>query len=224
MRIDVNNIKVKMGKKLILDNVSFSTEQTLAIIGPSGAGKTTLLRCVAGLQEYDGSIFLDKENVNGVATQKRNIGMVTQDLALFPHLSIFENIAFPLKIRKMNKKEISQKVNNILIRFNMQGLASRLPQEVSGGEQQRAALARALIYKPKLLLLDEPFAQLDTMLRYDLLHWLKDVLKEFDILTLFVTHNIKEAGFISDDFIFLSNGKIKANDDKLVESFLKKGV
>jgi len=223
MKIDVNNIKVKIGKKTILEDVSFSTEKTLAIIGPSGAGKTTLLRCVAGLQDYDGLIFFNNKNINAVATQKRNIGMVTQDLALFPHMSIFENIAFPLKIRKVSKKEISDKVNKILTKFQMQSLASRLPQEVSGGEQQRVALARAIIYKPDLLLLDEPFAQLDTMLRHDLLLWLKNILSEFDILTLFVTHNIKEAKFISDNFIFLAKGKIKDKDDNLVKSFLKKG-
>ncbi|MBU0671161.1 MAG: ATP-binding cassette domain-containing protein [Patescibacteria group bacterium] len=203
MKIDVNNIKVKIGKKIILKNISFATEKNLAIVGPSGSGKTTLLRCVAGLQDYQGSILFNDKKIDNTPTKNRNIGMVTQDLALFPHLSVFENIAFPLKIRKNNKQTISEKVNNILIRFRIKDLAERLPQEISGGEQQRTALARAIIYKPDLLLLDEPFAQLDAELRNDLLHWLKDVLNKEKILTLFVTHNIEEAEFIGENIFRL---------------------
>lgn len=208
MILNVNNLC----EHKILNNVSFKAESFLAIIGPSGAGKTTLLRCIAGLEKYQGSITLDKEPI-------KNIGMVNQDLALFPHLSVYENIALPLKIRKQNT---GAAVDDLLEKFNIKNLAEKLPQNISGGEQQRVAIARALIYKPKILLLDEPFAQLDSVLRYDLLHWLKQTLEAENILTLFVTHNIKEADFFCTEKLFLDKGRVHDWKSDLAKKFLQK--
>ena len=210
MILKINNLSFKYQDQKILDNISVEVHpgKTVAILGPSGVGKTSLLRCIAGLERHEGEILFDDKCINDVKPEKRNIGMVSQDLALFPHLTVYENIAFPLKIRKINKKIIDQKVSGLLNQFNLTHLKNRWPQNISGGEQQRVAIARAIIYNPKILLLDEPFAQLDIILRNDLIKWLKQVLNEQKITTLFVTHNVEEAKQISSKIIFLDQNKI----------------
>ncbi|MDP3970117.1 MAG: ABC transporter ATP-binding protein [bacterium] len=209
MMLEVSDCSVQIQQQKILSNISFSTvaDENLSIIGPSGAGKTTLLRCIAGLQKYSGSIIIDSKAINELPIHERNFGFVDQQLNLFPHLTIYENIAYPLRVRKMPKGEIKQRVSHIMERFNILQYKKKLPQELSGGEQQRVAFARTLVYKPRLLLLDEPFGSLDTMLRYELASWLREILQKNNTLTLFVTHDIKEAKFFSKRSMVLHEGK-----------------
>lgn len=226
----MKNISVNIDNDSIINNINATTRsgKILAIMGPSGSGKTTLLKTIAGLLDHSGDILIDNKNISSVPTRKRNMGMVTQDLALFPHKTIKENIIFPLKIRKQEKN-----IDEIIERFGLKGLEDKLPQEVSGGEQQRTAIARAMVYKPQVLLMDEPFGQLDAVLRYDLLKWLKVVLKEKNMLVLFVTHNQREAKFIGDKILFLDHGKklfegdfsdLEKSDNVIVREFLKKDL
>lgn len=210
MTLQVKKITVDFNGKKALDKINFEAfEGILSIMGPSGSGKTTLLRCLAGLQEYSGDIFFDEKNINQVPTAKRNIGLVTQDNTLFPHLTVYENLAFPLKIRKIDKQQISIKINALLEKLQITNLKRELPQNISGGEQQRVAIARSLVYQPKILLLDEPFAQLDETLRQNLLSWLKQMIINEKILTLFVTHQAAEAKFFSQRLIFIDHGRLK---------------
>lgn len=206
----VHNCSVNINQQTILQDITFSLEQNqiLSVIGPSGAGKSTILRCLAGFQQYTGTITLNRTDLATVPIHQRNIGLVEQQSTLLPHLTVFENIALPLQFRKLTKPEIIRKVTDLLQRFGIAVLAQRLPQQISGGEQQRVAIARALIYQPSLLLLDEPFGALDALWRYDLLTWLKTTLAEQPIPTLFVTHDQREARFISSDVLCLVNGQI----------------
>ena len=230
MDLEAKSISVKIENKPILDQVSLKagSGKVLAVMGPSGSGKTTLLKTIAGLLKYKGDVLLNDISLNSIPTRKRNMGMVTQDLALFPHQTIEENIAYPLKIRRQEKN-----VDNFIERFGLKGLENKLPQEVSGGEQQRTAIARAMIYKPQVLLLDEPFGQLDTVLRYDLLEWLKKILDEENIIVIFVTHNQREAKFIGDKILFINKGQaifngpfaeLEKTDNTLIKEFLKKDI
>ncbi|MFH0818479.1 MAG: ABC transporter ATP-binding protein [Patescibacteria group bacterium] len=211
MILKINNLSKEFDSKIILNKVALTTKANavLAIVGPSGSGKTTLLRCIAGLENYQGEIFFDDKLINSVPTAKRNIGLVSQDLALFPHLTVWENIVYPLKIRKIKKEGIGLRVNNILEKLNIAEFKNKLPQNISGGQQQRVAIARSLIYQPEVLLLDEPFAQLDQDLKTELLGWLKQILHQESILTLFVTHDLEDAKYIGDNIIRISNTQIK---------------
>lgn len=214
MSLTVKNCSVTIDQKSILNDVSFSINdiETVAIIGSSGSGKTTLLRCIAGLQEYTGSITFNDQPFEKIPPEQRAIGFVDQRLNLFPHLTVFQNIAYPLRIRKISKSEIAERVNNLLEEFKIVHTAKQLPQTLSGGEQQRVALARSLIYNPQLLLLDEPFGGLDALLRYDLIMWLKNILVKYHLPTLLVTHDIREARALSKRAVVLLSGKIAAYD------------
>lgn len=214
MSLDVKNCSVTIDKITILSDVFFSIDatETIAIIGSSGSGKTTLLRCIAGLQPYDGSITFNDQPFEKIPTEQRGIGFVDQRLNLFPHLTVFQNIAYPLRIRKISKSEIAERVNSLLEEFKIIHTAKQLPQTLSGGEQQRVALARSLIYNPQLLLLDEPFGGLDALLRYDLIMWLKNILVKYHLPTLLVTHDIREAQVLAKRAVILLNGKIAAFD------------
>ena len=230
--LSIKNLSVNFDSHRILEGVSFSSaKKSLAIIGPSGAGKTTLLRCVAGLQKYSGQITINNIVMDEILVENRNLGMVSQDLALFPHLTVFENIAYPLKIRKWKRERIVEEVAKIMELFDISSLLNKLPQNVSGGEKQRVAIARAIVYNPSVLLMDEPFAQLDAILRYDILNWFKELLIEKGIPVYFVTHDYKEAKFLCDEVIFLSAGKIEyfgefaglvESESSLVQDFLNK--
>lgn len=206
----VNHLSVSINQQTILQDISFDLKKNelLSIIGPSGAGKSTLLHCIAGFQDYAGTITLNGIDLAAIPIQQRNIGLVEQHSTLLPHLTAFENIALPLQFRKLPKIEITKKVTALLEQFGINNLSARLPQQISGGEQQRVAIARALIYEPQLLLLDEPFGSLDALWRYDLLTWLKATLVEQPIPTLFVTHDQREARFISQQVLCLVNGSI----------------
>lgn len=209
MMLNIKNLNVKFEDKIIFNNLNLLIkEEVLCIMGQSGSGKTTLLRCIAGLQNYEGDIYFDQQNVNQLATNKRQIGLVTQNNTLLPHLNIYENLAFPLKIRGMGKAEIDFKINNLLDKFNIKNIKNSLPQKISGGEAQRTAIARAIIYQPKILLLDEPFAQLDEALKNELLLWLKEIINQEKILTIFVTHNKSEAKIMSSKIAYLKDSDI----------------
>ncbi len=225
MILNVSNCTVKINNKKILNQVSFETldNELLSIIGPSGTGKTTLLRCVAGLQKYEGNIKLDNQSIDNTPVTERDIGFVDQHANLFPHLNVFDNIAYPLKIRKQTNSQIEQAVTTLLKQYQIEYLAEQLPQDISGGEIQRVALARAVIYKPKILLLDEPFGALDSIKRYEMAQWLKKLISDQQVLSLFVTHNLKEAQFLSNRALYINNGKsialnewsaLKASSDK----------
>ncbi len=195
----------------VLDHIGFSVEQGefLSLLGPSGCGKTTTLRLVAGFIEPEtGSITLQNQLLNPVPVHKRNIGMVFQSYALFPHMSVNENIAYGLEQRGMSRTEIRQKVGEAVEMVQLKGFGKRKPKQLSGGQQQRVALARALVIKPDLLLLDESLSALDKKLRVDMQVELRQIQKEVGITTIFVTHDQEEALTLSDKIAVMKDGKI----------------
>lgn len=198
------------GKIKAVDNISFSLNkgQILSIIGESGSGKTTLVRLITGLETADsGQIFLQNELVSSenvfVAPEKRKIGMVFQDYALFPHFTVFENVAYGISKNADKKKRI----NEVLEIVDLIGFEKRCPHELSGGQQQRVALARALAPNPELLILDEPFSNLDVVLRNQLRTELASILKNTKKTAIFITHDVKDATIISDKLLILQNGQ-----------------
>ena len=181
----------------------------LTILGPSGCGKTTTLRLILGAIRPDqGNIHFDDELMNDVPLHERNVGIVYQDYALFPHLTVYENVAFGLKVRKLSKQAIDEKVRRFVKLLQIEGLETRYPRELSGGQQQRVALARALVVEPRLLLLDEPLSNLDARLRASLRHELRNFQKWLGITTIYVTHDQEEALVISDRIAIMNNGQL----------------
>lgn len=206
--LEVNDISFSYDKELILKDLSFEMNENeiCAIVGPSGCGKSTLLRILAGLERPDsGNVNLENKILNDTSTflspQKRDIGIVFQDLHLFPHLNVLQNVVFGLK-KGSDKTEIQ----NMLDLFGITSLEQRMPSELSGGQQQRVALARTLITKPKLLLLDEPFSNLDRSLRTKLRYEIKEILRSLKIGTLIVSHDIDDALAISDEIMIMNEG------------------
>lgn len=209
--LSVNNVSKKFGDVNALDNVSFSIhrEEFLSLLGPSGCGKTTALRIIAGLEEpTSGRVDIEGKDVTSVPPFRRNTGMVFQSYALFPHMSIYENIAFGLRMRKMDQNTIKTKVEDALELFHLSGYNNRYPHQLSGGEQQRVALARALAIEPILLLLDEPLSNLDAKLREEMRTEVKLIHKKVGISTLFVTHDQEEALTLSDRVLVMDRGTI----------------
>jgi iron(III) transport system ATP-binding protein len=195
-----------------LNGVSVAVErgEFFTLLGPSGCGKTTLLRAIAGFNDLtSGSITLDGENLRAIAPHKRDIGMVFQDYAVFPHLSVFDNVAFGLKPRKVPPAEIRTRVGEALSAVHLGALAERLPAAMSGGQQQRIGLARAMVISPRLLLMDEPLSNLDAKLRVELREEIRDIQKRVDIATIYVTHDQEEALAISDRICVMSAGNIE---------------
>lgn len=202
-------------KKQVLKGLDLAVEkgELVSLLGPSGCGKTTTLRVLAGfIEAQNGKIILDGEEMTKVPVHKRNFGLVFQSYALFPHLSVFENVAFGLKTRKMAPALIDQKVKEILEVCGLTELASRFPKEMSGGQRQRVALARALVIEPKLLLLDEPLSNLDAKLRLVMRVEIKRLQKKLGITTIFVTHDQEECFSISDKVAIMNNGVIEQFD------------
>lgn len=209
------NDKVK--QKLIFNNFNLTVPsgELLVILGPSGCGKSTLLKLISGLKKPDNGkiIFNNKnyfnkdENIN-LMTEKRNIGYVFQSYALWPHLNIEQNIKLPLKAKKMKKKDIKKKVDEILEVVHLSKYSKSYPYNLSGGEQQRVALARAISYNPEILLLDEPLANLDSNLKSNLVKEIKAIQRKFNITTIYVTHDQNEAFLIADRIIVMDKGKI----------------
>lgn len=193
-------------------SASFDLEQGrfLTILGPSGSGKTTLLRLIAGFQRPSvGEIFINGQAVSAVPSHKRSIGMVFQKLALFPHMTAAQNVAFPLKMRRFDARTIPERVERYLDLVRLGGLGNRRVHELSGGQQQRVAIARALVFEPDLLLLDEPLAALDRKLREEMQLEFRRIQRELGVTTINVTHDQREALVVSDEIIVMDGGEIQ---------------
>ena len=180
------------------------------ILGPSGSGKTTILRILAGLETADsGEIYIDGQLVNDIPASKRNIGFVFQNYALFRYKTVYDNIAFGLKIKKYSNSDIKNKVDELIELVGLKGLEKRYPRQLSGGQRQRVAFARALATKPNLLLLDEPFAAIDAKVRKELRAWLRELISQVGITSIFVTHDQDEAIEVADEIIITNHGHIE---------------
>ncbi|MCD8327279.1 MAG: ATP-binding cassette domain-containing protein [Lachnospiraceae bacterium] len=193
-------------------DVTFGVEQgkMAALLGPSGSGKTTILRMIAGLEQQDsGDILIHDRNVNDVPAGKRGIGFVFQNYALFRYMNVYDNIAFGLKVQKKSRSEIRARVTELIELIGLKGLEKRYPNQLSGGQRQRVAFARAIAPDPGLLLLDEPFAAIDAKVRKELRVWLKDMIVQVGITSIFVTHDQEEALEVADDIIILNEGRIE---------------
>jgi len=194
-------------------NLDIAKGEFLTMLGPSGSGKTTCLMMLAGFETAThGEIYLDGEGINNVAPHKRNIGMVFQNYALFPHMTVGENIAFPLEVRKLPKQEIQERVVQALDMVQLKDFLSRRPAQLSGGQQQRVALARALVFEPKLVLLDEPLGALDKNLREEMQYELKHIHEDLGLTMVFVTHDQSEALTMSDRIAVFDDGIIQQVD------------
>ncbi|HJB23521.1 MAG TPA: ABC transporter ATP-binding protein [Candidatus Jeotgalibaca pullicola] len=214
--VQLKDIRVSYdGKNDILKDLRLSIEkgELVSLLGPSGCGKTTTLRVIAGLIEpNDGNFIVDEMDLTKVPVHKRNFGMVFQSYALFPHLTIFENVAFGLKLKKEKKASIEGKVVNMLEKTGLAEFADRYPKQLSGGQRQRVALARALVMEPKLLLLDEPLSNLDAKLRVTMRMEIKRIQRQLGITTVFVTHDQEECFSISDKVAVMNKGVIEQYD------------
>ncbi len=208
--VNIRDVSVSYGDQQILNSVSLTMEsgKFMAVLGPSGCGKTTLLRVVAGFTEYRGSVEIDGKAYDAIPPHKRNIGIVFQDYALFPHRSVEENIAFGLRLRGMARAEIEEKVVRLLDLLQLQALRGRYPSQLSGGQKQRVAIARALAVDPKVLLLDEPLSALDKKLREEMQVELRQLQQRVGITTMFVTHDQEEALALADKVVVMNKGNI----------------
>lgn len=215
-QIKIKDLSLSYQKnKQILKNLSLEIQdgELLSILGPSGCGKTTMLRLISGLLDMqDGSIEVAGKNISRVPVYKRNFGMVFQSYALFPHMTIFQNVAFGLKRKKLSKTEISEKTLSILETTGLADLKDRMPNELSGGQQQRVSLARALAINPDVLLLDEPLSNLDAKLRIEMREEISRLQKKMKMTTIFVTHDQEECFAISDRVAVMNQGKIEQLD------------
>ena len=210
--VDLRNVTLAYGSFIAVKdvNLSISRGEFVTLLGPSGCGKTTILRSIAGLvQPTSGEISVAGRRIDNIPIHKRNIGLVFQNYALFPHKTIFENIAFGLKYRKVEKPVIAQKVKRALEMVRLPGVEKKLPSEMSGGQQQRIALARAIVIEPDVLLLDEPLSALDANLREEMRTELKIIQREVGITTIFVTHDQEEALAMSDRIVVMNKGLIE---------------
>ena len=212
MYVELKNINKYYGDYKASNDISFEIEEgkLIGLLGPSGSGKTTILRMIAGLENPDsGDILIGGTRVNDIDARKRGIGFVFQNYALFKSMTVFDNIAFGLKIQKANKKEIKERVLELIELVGLKGLENRYPNQLSGGQRQRVAFARALAPRPKLLLLDEPFAAIDAKIRKELRMWLKDIIGQLNITSIFVTHDQDEAVEVADEIIVMNKGNIE---------------
>jgi len=209
--IKISHVFRSFSSHAVLNDVSLTVREgeLLALLGPSGSGKTTLLRLISGLDQPDaGSINIGEDDASARHAKDRGVGFVFQHYALFRHMTVFENIAFPLRIRKAGKAEIKAKVEELLKLIQLETLAGRYPAQLSGGQRQRVALARALASQPRVLLLDEPFGALDAVVRRDLRRWLRQLHDEMHITTIFVTHDQEEAFDLADRVVIMKDGRI----------------
>jgi len=216
MKIDLQHITKQFGQFTALHDLSLAipSGELLALLGPSGCGKTTLLRIIAGLEVADaGQLLFADTNVTRRAVRDRQVGLVFQHYALFRHMTVFENVAFGLRVRPRATRppaaEIATKVNALLKLVQLAGLAGRFPHQLSGGQRQRVALARALAVEPRVLLLDEPFGALDAKVRKELRRWLRELHDELHITTIFVTHDQEEALEVADRVVVMNAGRIE---------------
>ena len=210
--VELKNISVAFDGEQVLDglDLEIKDKEFITLLGPSGCGKTTTLRLIAGFLEPDGGeILFEGKKINGVPAYKRQVNTIFQRYALFPHLNVYENIAFGLRVKKRPEKEIKEKVAEMLRLVNLTGLEKRHIDTLSGGQQQRVAIARAIANHPKVLLLDEPLAALDLKLRKDMQKELKKIQQQLGITFVFVTHDQEEALTMSDRVVVMDGGKIQ---------------
>ncbi|MFX1317808.1 MAG: ABC transporter ATP-binding protein [Promethearchaeota archaeon] len=213
--IDLKDLTKRFGEVVACNHIDLhiTDGELFTLLGPSGCGKTTILRCVAGFYTpEEGQVFFGETDMTRVAPNNRNTGMVFQNYAIWPHMKVFDNVAFGLKIRKLPKEEIRTKVLDILNLVRLSGMENRTPFQLSGGQQQRVALARALVIEPRVLLFDEPLSNLDAKLRVEMRHEIKRIQKEFGITTIYVTHDQEEALSISDRIAVIELGHIRQVD------------
>ena len=209
--VEIREVTRRFGEILALDDVTLRIEEgeLFALLGPSGSGKTTLLRAIAGFVDPDaGTISIDGDPMHHLPVHRRDIGMVFQHYALFPHMSVFDNVAFGLTVRHLTRSRIAAQVREMLALVQLEGFESRRPGQLSGGQQQRVALARALITRPRVLLLDEPLGALDKRLRRQMQVELRQIQREVGITTVFVTHDQEEALTLSDRIAILDAGRL----------------
>src|SRR5215211_4359525 len=212
MSILIRNATRRFGDFTAIDDVSVDIPggSLTALLGPSGSGKSTLLRVVAGLERLDaGSVEIDGRDATSTPTQRRGVGFVFQHYAAFKHMTVRENVAFGLRVRRRPKAEIRRRVDELLELVQLPGLADRYPAQLSGGQRQRMALARALAVEPSVLLLDEPFGALDARVRKDLRAWLRRLHDEVHVTTVFVTHDQEEAMEVADRIVVMNHGRIE---------------
>jgi sulfate/thiosulfate transport system ATP-binding protein len=212
MGITVEKATKRFGDFVALDDVSIEVRDgsLTALLGPSGSGKSTLLRVIAGLEEPDeGRVVISGEDMTHVPVQKRNVGFCFQHYAAFKHMTVRDNVAFGLRIRKKPKQEISERVGELLQLVQLEGWVDRYPSQLSGGQRQRMALARALAVEPKVLLLDEPFGALDARVRMELRQWLRRLHDEVHVTTIFVTHDQEEAMDVAEQIVVMNEGAVE---------------
>lgn len=212
MYVELKNINKNFGDYKASDNVNFGVKKgkLIGFLGPSGSGKTTILRMIAGLETPDsGDIIIDGVRVNDIAASKRGIGFVFQNYALFRYMTVYDNIAFGLRVQKADKKKIDERVRELIKLIGLEGLEKRYPSQLSGGQRQRVAFARALAPNPQLLLLDEPFAAIDAKVRKELRSWLREMIEKLGVTSIFVTHDQDEAIEVADEIIITNKGRIE---------------
>jgi sulfate transport system ATP-binding protein len=212
MSITVRNLTKRFGPHVALDAVNLDVRdgELLALLGPSGSGKTTLLRIIAGLETADeGTVLYRDEDVTHRSARDRNIGFVFQHYALFRHMTVFENVAFGLRVRKVADARVRERVGELLHLIRLDGFERRFPAELSGGQRQRVALARALAAEPRVLLLDEPFGALDAKVRQELRKWLRRLHDDLHVTSVFVTHDQEEAFEVADRVVVLRSGRVE---------------
>ncbi|EHC11582.1 sulfate/molybdate ABC transporter ATP-binding protein [Fischerella thermalis] len=212
MGIVVENVSKQFGSFQAVDRVSLEIKSgsLVALLGPSGSGKSTLLRLIAGLEMPDsGKIILTGKDATNQSVQERNIGFVFQHYALFKHMTVRQNVAFGMEIRKLPRAKVKARVEQLLELVQLSGLGDRYPSQLSGGQRQRVALARALAAEPNVLLLDEPFGALDAKVRKDLRAWLRRLHDEVHVTTVFVTHDQEEAMEVSDEIVVMNKGRVE---------------
>ncbi|WP_099467707.1 ABC transporter ATP-binding protein [Konateibacter massiliensis] len=212
MYVELKNIDKHYGDYKASDDINIGIEKgkLVALLGPSGSGKTTILRMIAGLETPDlGDIIIDGKRVNDIAPAERGIGFVFQNYALFRYMTVYENLAFGLEIKKVPKKQIKERVAELIELTGLKGLEKRYPNQLSGGQRQRVAFARALAPNPSLLLLDEPFAAIDAKVRAELRSWLREMIHKVGITSIFVTHDQDEAVEVADEIIITNKGRIE---------------
>ena len=212
MYVELKNINKTYGSYQASRNVNFGIEKgkLIGLLGPSGSGKTTILRMIAGLENPDsGEIIIDGKVVNDVPASERGIGFVFQNYALFRYMTVYDNVAFGLKVQKADKKKIHARVMELVKLVGLEGLEKRYTSQLSGGQRQRVAFARALAPNPQVLLLDEPFAAIDAKIRQELRSWLKEMIEKLGITSIFVTHDQDEAIEVADEIIITNAGQIE---------------
>lgn len=212
MYIQTEAICKRFGTYEAAKDISFGIEKgkMAALLGPSGSGKTTILRIIAGLEQQDsGNVVIDGRNVNDIPAGKRGIGFVFQNYALFRYMTVYENIAYGLKVKKMSRDKIRGRVSELIQLIGLEGLEKRYPDQLSGGQRQRVAFARAIAPDPQLLLLDEPFAAIDAKVRKELRGWLKEMIARVGITSIFVTHDQEEALEVADQIMIINEGRLE---------------